>query len=439
MMIYTPEELDSESRSLSATALEALEQHNLDRLRFLLGRMSVGHFELYFGYLVWITSMAGKILRDCGEPYFEHASGQIARFLMAPFAEDLGKGAEKSAIEAVMTLWCHQMGNIHPIGETDREVEFSLSPCGSGGRLLLGSLYDASPPRYPRMRNGKPIFCRICQHLQDALNEQAGKHFWRSTPEGHRTGFCRVRFTKTETRGERLFSAEETRRLITPRCHQALKRLDNNRYDLHGLLLNQHEEWRPLHDLLNLWVTALFSLIYEEKGMPYLSELVRETYVAMFDSTYRMQSMMDIKSLFRNMVRLWYYHQATFRVREEEDRFVFVLDPCGSGGRLARGEVLIPGRFRYGAGMLREARQAHDITFGRAPFPIYCIHCAATNRDQFDGKPWPFIVDGDAMSDPSTPCVQYLYKKDAPREAPPRLLKQVGLAEAKPLDKEYVL
>ncbi len=439
MMLYTPEELASESRSLSAMALEALEQDNMDQLRFLLGRMSVGHFELYFGYLDWITSMAGKILRDFGEAYFEQTSAQIARFLMTPYAENLRKGEEKRTIEAIMSLWCHQMGKIDPIGETSNEVAFSLAPCGSGGRLVLGGLYEASPHKYPRLRNGKPLFCRICQHLQMALNEEAGASFWSARPEQQRTGFCRMHFTKSATKGAWLFNAEEIRLLIAPRCQQAFKRLDNNRRDIHGFLLNQHEEWRPLHDLLNLWVTALFSLIYKEKGMPYLSELVWETYVAMFDATYRLYCTMDTKSLFRNMVRLWYYHQATFRVREEEDRFVFVLDPCGSGGRLARGEVLIPGLFRYGAGILCEAREAHEMTFGRVPFPIYCIHCAATNRDQFQGKPWPFVVDGEAMSDPSMPCVQYLYKKEAPRAAPQRLLKQVGLSEAKPLDKEYVL
>jgi len=99
---------------------------------------------------------------------------------------------------------------------------------------------------------------------------------------------------------------------------------------------------------------------------------------------------------------------------------------------------LIPGVFRYGTGMLCESREADDITFQRAPFPIYCIHCAATNRDQFEGKPWSFVVDGEAMSAPSMPCIQYLYKKEAPRTAPPQLLKQVGLAEAKPLDEEYI-
>ena len=439
MLLYTPEQLASETRSLSETALEALEQGNLDELRFLLGRMSVGHMELYVGYLDWVTQMAGKILRDFGEDYFETTSGKIARYLMAPYAEGLKEGNEKETIADIMTLWCHQLGGIHPLGETNNEVAFSLAPCGSGGRLVLGSVYEISPERYPRLRDGKPLFCRICQHLQTALNEASGKAFWSAVPDPKRKGFCRVRFSKQETRGKWLFNAEETARLLTPHCSQALQRLENNRHDIQDLLRDQHTEWRPLHDLLNLWVTALFSVIYEEQGTDYLSELVWKTYVNMFDGTYRMYSMMDTRSLFRNLVRLWYYHQATFRVTEEEDRFAFHLDPCGSGGRLYRGEALMPGVFRYGKGMLCEIQEPGDLTFGRAPFPIYCIHCAATNRDQYDGKPWAFIIDGETMSDPSKPCTQYLYKKEAPRKAPPSLLTQVGLSEAKPLHKEYVI
>ena len=439
MLLYSPEQLASESRSLSEMALDELERGNLDQVRFLLGRMSVGHIELYFGYLDWVTKMAGKILRDFGEPYFETISGKIARYLMAPYAESLKEGNEKETIHDIMTLWCHQLGRIDPLGETSNEVAFSLAPCGSGGRLVLGSLYEISPREYPRLRDGKPLFCRICQHLQAAVNEGSGKNFWSAVPDSKRTGFCRVRFSKHDTRGTWLFNAEETAHLLTPRCRQALQRLENNRHDIEDLLRDQHTEWRPLHDLLNLWVTALFSAIYEEQGTDYLSELVWETYVNMFDGTYRMYSMMDTRSLFRNLVRMWYYHQATFRVTEESDRFVFHLDPCGSGGRLYRGEVLMPGIFRYGEGMLCEIQEPGDITFGRAPFPIYCIHCAATNRDQYEGKPWAFIIDGEAMSDPSKPCIQYLYKKEAPRKAPPSLLTQVGLNEAKPLHKEYVI
>jgi len=87
--------------------------------------------------------------------------------------------------------------------------------------------------------------------------------------------------------------------------------------------------------------------------------------------------------------------------------------------------------------MLREIEQPAVHTFMRASFPTYCVHCAATNRDQLLGKPWAFLVDGDAPRAPAWSCRQYLYKKTAPRRAPPRLLEQVGLSRAEPLKKGY--
>ena len=139
------------------------------------------------------------------------------------------------------------------------------------------------------------------------------------------------------------------------------------------------------------------------------------------------------------MVRNWYYHQATFHVTEEEERFVFHLNPCGSGGRLFRGEMGNAEAFRYGSGLLCELQEENNITFCRAPFPVYCTHCAVTNRDQLLGKPWAFLVDGHVHTSPGLPCRQYLYKKTAKRTNPAGLCSQVGLTAAKPLQEEYVL
>ncbi len=438
-MLFTPEELRDESRSLSEMAIEALARGHVDRVRFLLGRMSVGHFELYVGYVSWIAQMAGKILRDFGEPFFESASFRIARFLMAPYIKEIREGKEKQVFSELISLWCHQMGRIDPLGETSNEVAFSLAPCGSGGRLLLEGWYEVSPDLYPRLKDGKPIFCRICDHLQQAVNEAVEKACWNIEPNASREGFCRASFLKHGTGGGHLFKPEELYQVTTPRCQQALQSLDRGHTDIQGLLEEQHTEWRPLHDFLCLWVTCLFSLVYKEKGTDYLSELVWETYARMFDSGYLVYSMQDDMSLFRNLVRNWHYHQATFSVTEDEDRFAFLLDPCGSGGRLYRGEMGKEGAFQYGSEFLCEIGEASDLTFQRAPFPIYCIHCAATNRDQLTGKPWAFLVDGNAQCDPSTPCLQYLYKKNAPRIASPALLAQVGLSDVKPLKKEYIL
>ncbi len=439
MKLFSPEELFLESRPLSERALDALAKRDIHQVRFLLGRMSVGHFELCYGYIHWMARVGGKILRDLGEPFFAEASARVARFLMAPYAKDLQEGKEKQVITEIISLWCHQMAPVRFQEETGQEVSFSFSPCGSGGRLLLESQYELSPHIYSRLSNGRPVVCRICEDLQQALNHEAGRIFWSVVPDNSRLGHCRTSFIKQWGKEERLFSYEERTSISTPRCRQALNKLDFGSLDIQNLLKGQHTEWRPLHDLQCLWITAMFSLAYKEKGIDYLSELVWETYVDMFESSYRSFLMVDDKSLLSNLIRVWHYHQATFQVTEEEDRFVFHLDPCGSGGRMYRGEMGKTDAFRYGHELLCEIPETADITFQRAPFPMYCIHCAATNRDQLDGKPWAFLIDGNAQCNPSAPCEQYIYKKNAPRIVPPSMTAQVGLSEVKPLQKEYIL
>ncbi len=73
MKIFSPEALQEECRPLCDKAIDALDQGNMDLLRFLLGRMSVGHFELFYGYILWIAQVAGKVLNDFGESWFEEA------------------------------------------------------------------------------------------------------------------------------------------------------------------------------------------------------------------------------------------------------------------------------------------------------------------------------------------------------------------------------
>lgn len=440
MNLFTPEQLKEQTRPWSEMAEEALKTGQMDRLRFLLGRMSVGHSGLYIGYLNWTTRLAGKILNDFGEPFLNDMLARITAFLMAPYAASFLNGNEKQVFSDLAALWTMQVGRFGFQDETDNEVAFALAPCGSGGRLQLESWYENWPQAYPRMGNGTPVFCRICEHLQQALNRAAGKTIWSVVPDTLRTGFCRMSFIKNTTRGEFLFPPDEGYRLTTPRCAQALKKLDQGHHSILDLIKDQHTEWRPLHDFFCLFVTCIFSAAYKERGITYLRELVWETYVDMFDATtYRMYCIAEDRSLLLQIAHIWHYHQATFRIAEEADRFVFHLDPCGSGGRLFRGEMGGNDGFQYGSDLLCEITDAADITFLRSPYPAYCIHCGATNRDQLDGKPWAFLVDGNVLCRPEGKCLQFLYKKSAKRIAPPHLLSQVGLDAAKTLEKEYVL
>ena len=59
------------------------------------------------------------------------------------------------------------------------------------------------------------------------------------------------------------------------------------------------------------------------------------------------------------------------------------MNPCGSGQRLWRNG-------RYGPEGLGVTDEAHDWSYGREGFPLYCTHCAFMNEtlpDQLDRLP----------------------------------------------------
>ncbi len=424
MRYFSEEGLVREARPLSERALEALEKGDSETLHYLLNEMSVGHRELVALALHWLARMFSKIRRDFGDDSLERILADTTALLMAPYAEPLLRGEQKEAVAELVGLFRNMVGsNISPLGETAEVVVFSLAPCG-GGRLSLEGWPEALPEHYAPCADGTPIFCRGCKALQRSFNEACSETLWTTRISETLLGACEMRFRKRKH--ERLFADQEMYQLTKTRVHQALEKLFMGDRCVQELIRDQQHEWMPFHDLFVQWATYILSAVYVEKGADYLDEFLAQTYDSVFAFFYPIYEAMDDVSLVRMFARIWHYHMATFRIEEEDDRFVFVLDPCGSGGRLFRSQMH-KGRFRYGDGQALLMPEPHNINFNRRQFPIYCTHCASTNRAQFAGQPFLFIIDGHAQMRPGMPCRHYLYKKGANRQVEPRILAQVGI------------
>lgn len=419
-------------------ALEALAEGRKDRLEYWIGRMSVGPQFLFTGYLYWVVRLLTHIRGHHGDRETAEALGESFRLLLAPAARLYREGREKEALLFFLSLWRIRMGGIKEPHETDRDFRMLLAPCGLGGRVLLEGWYERNPASFGRSGDGTPLFCEACRLLRETFNDLAGSEILEIQPDSSRMAVCRFRFQKRALAGQRLFQTKDDIEAATlPSCARAMAQLREGRLQgMEELLRDHHRHWRPLHDFLNLWVTLLESAMLRRHGVEYVDELVSGTYIPMWQSAYGLYGTLDDRTTLRLLTFTWHYHQARFRVEEEEDRFKFVLDPCGSGGRLYRGDMG-EGMPVYGNG-LELVSSPHVCTFLRKDFPVYCTHCALSNLDQFQGKPKIFVVDGHAMSEPRAPCVQYLYKKHAAEKIPAALLEQVACAQLIPLRKEYL-
>jgi hypothetical protein len=435
MKYFTEDQLAEEIKPLSERALEALNAGQLEILPYFLNQMAIGHAGLCNLGLQWLPRMWSTIARDMGESFLENMLRESTDFLMAPYSSEFKSGNEKEVISELILLYRFQhSASIVPLRETDEEIAIYLSPCGTGGRINLEGWPQLLSEYFSPCSDGTPIYCKACKILQESFNERCGSEIWSTEISNTVNGACEMRFNKQKTKGKKLFDSLEFYELTKPRCRQAIEKLNVGNREISHLLKDQHLEWLPYHDLMVQWAVCTQSVVYNEKGTDYLDQFLKETYDSAFSLAYPAYEALDDITRFRAFVQTWHYHIATFKVKEEEDRFVFILDPCGSGGRLYRSNMH-KGQFRYGEGIPCFMDEPANINFNRENFPIYCTHCASSNRDMFEGGPLVFVINGHAMKEPGSPCIHYLYKKGNRDNVPSDLLSQVGKTKVEPLKK----
>jgi hypothetical protein len=427
--IFADSELRELEKSLPQRAIEALQAGDVPRLSHMLLRMTAAHTALHYLGVACITRIWGKWHRDHGEEATLAMLDRIGRRVMEPYARQFLDGREKETIQDLVGIFKHQSGGrVVPQSQGDDEVVFGLAPCGSGGMNVLRGFEKTMPQWYRRCSDGTPIFCAGCRSLQKAMNEACGARVWNTEISATVPGNCRMTFRQRATAGERLFSASELHALPKSKAELAAERVAAGNLDVAGLIEGQQYDWGQWHDTLMVWNEYTFAGCVELGGMDYLQDCLREGYDSGFGFLYTsMEAFPTDRERVDALAQNWLYHQGAFRIVEEDDRFVFILDPCGSGGRIFR-EEMTKDRFHYGTDLAPIIRDPHVLTFNRKDFPLYCTHCASGNREQFQGKPLIFVVDGHAQMKRGMPCRQYLWKKGAERSLESRLLQQVGMA-----------
>lgn len=428
---FTEEQLREIARPPESHAIEALQRGDLAAVRAWLKEMALGYAGLDALSVHTLARKAGKLRADFGEERALAALRRIGTQLMSTWIEQYRAGDVRGAIADLVAVFRYQQGAQLLLEEDEDSVVLQLGPCGSGGRLDRQRLPERHPAAYGNWQDGVNSLCQGCRANQAALNEALGAPAWTTTkgPDGA----CRVRFDKLGQRGGSLFSAEEREALTNTRVQEAERRLDAGSTDIAPLLEGQRKEWMPWHDFGIVWLAHYYAVALELGGQAYLDELLSQTYAPAFVAGFPRYAEMPDETLAREIAKTWNYHCADFRLREEDERFVFELDPCGSGGRLFRGEVW-RGMFRYGQPLSPLIPEEHPINFMRRDAPSYCTHCAASNRTQLQAATDPrvplfFVIDGHAQQRPGMPCRTYVYKHAADRtRIDPALFAQLGLA-----------
>jgi hypothetical protein len=428
--LFTPEQLREIAEPLADKALRALERKDLPQLKALMTDMAHAHAGVETLGLHVAARLLGEWRRDFGDVQARAMLDEIADRMMASFAQDWLEGRDERAIGDLMQVFKHQSGQMVPVDETDEAVVLDLAPCGSGGRFLLDGTVDRSPDWYGRWDDGVSSFCQACKACQRAVNRAVDQEVFITEISTRVAGRCTIRLGKTAARGRRLFEGQTFFDATRTRIAQAQDKVARRNLNVADLLRDQHRDWLPWHDFEVALLAHLFGASRKAGGTPYLEARLESAYNSTFRLFYPVFQRLDDETHLRYLAITHHYHMMRFTLTEEEDRFVFRLDPCGSGGRLYRGEIW-RGMFRYGDGPTAQlVAEPHPITFGRRDFPVYCSHCAAHNLDQHRYDVLYFVNDGLAQNRPGAACLQFTYKKGVhAADVDPAIWRQVGISE----------
>lgn len=178
------------------------------------------------------------------------------------------------------------------------------------------------------------------------------------------------------------------------------------------------DETKSLHDLMCDWVWDLLSQIARRHGENEMHEMLRASQGGwMMRRTWRGFLKLPVKKRVELTAEIMRSHRCgpdqdgSIEVVDEGDRYAIIMDPCGSGGRMRRGDPVDGTPSRLGPPYeFGKTKEAHDWSWNRKDVPYYCVHCCLNEKlaTEWGGHPlWVTGYDPDA----SKPCAWYFYKK----------------------------
>ena len=180
------------------------------------------------------------------------------------------------------------------------------------------------------------------------------------------------------------------------------------------------QEYRAVHDLMVTWIQDLLTFMADRYGESSVRESITRTNDNIWAVRFKRWSEMSVweKVAFTCEGMRAHLSGPTRRgdvfIREEDDRYVFAFDPCGSAGVLRRGDPET-GRGPHPTEGLN--RQAHDWTWGKTGVLWYCSHCPIAMEWLPGTRTGHPMRPLDHSLDPVMPSIWYVYKDEAATRA----------------------
>jgi hypothetical protein len=201
-------------------------------------------------------------------------------------------------------------------------------------------------------------------------------------------------------------------------------------------------ESKSLHDLFCDWLWDIFSRIADRDGEQAMHDIMRESQATwMMKRTWRAMLKVPVEERVQITAEVMRSHRCgpdqdgSIEILEDDKRYSIKMDPCGSGGRMRRGDPVdgTPSRLGppYNFGTTKDA---HPWSFGQKDVPYYCTHCAVNETLAMEWGGNPLWVTG-YDPDPHKPCFWHFYKKA--EDIPEAYFERSGRKKPKPGEGSY--
>ena len=176
---------------------------------------------------------------------------------------------------------------------------------------------------------------------------------------------------------------------------------------------------RQVHDYERDWISALLSWAYRQHGLEGLERALRHCSELLWMPWMLEDITHPPEQRVRDWARLLKGNFTTMQIEEDEEKFTFIQDPCGSCARQHR-----DGRYE-GPAALATIKEKHPLSFMHGDVTAYRTHIAVMHfimPIERIGAPWPAI---ECPFTKDEPCRLVLYKN--PRRAAPEHYQRVGM------------
>ena len=240
---------------------------------------------------------------------------------------------------------------------------------------------------------------------------------------------------------KRIFSKEKIEEFNKDFMGLAMEALEDGDIEKAKHWIRRQDENKDLlHDLYLHWTAAFMDWIYRHDGEDAAVQAVRETvnqWVAPFAKIKSdLIEQVGIVGYVEFMVDSLRMHSMYpgLTIEEDDEKFIFTMQPCGSGGRL------IDGGFYEGPFGYAKLKKPGVHTWGETDMPIYCSHCPWAQEifpvQMYGDGAQLWIHSSPFPKKPGDPCVQYIFKD--PKYIPDHFYDRIGRGrQSKELPRSY--